>query len=79
MSGRGNGRCLGDDEAIEVVELLCLAKEMCMTADSFVSVALQRVCGTAGDTSELRRDAARLVAMVSAMARPVEPALRDQR
>jgi len=79
MSARCNGRCLGDDEAIEVVELLCLAMEMCKTADSFVSVALERVCGISTDTSELRRDAARLAAMLSPVARPAEPAPRDQR
>lgn len=78
MSGRCNGRCLSDDEAIEVVELLCLAKEMAKAADGFMAVALERVCGMGADTSGLRRDAALLVAMLSPMARSVEPATWDQ-
>lgn len=78
MSGHCHGPCLSDDEAIEVVELLCLAKEMCKTADGFVSVALERVSGTGADTYGLRRDAARLVAMLSPMARSVEPTTWDQ-
>lgn len=82
MTGGCNGRCLNDDEAIEVVELLCLAMEMCKTADSFVSVALERVCGISTDTStdsELRRDAARLTAMLSSVARPADPVTGDRR
>jgi len=65
MSSHCNGRCLGDDEAIEVVELMVLAMEMCRTTHGFVSVALERISGMSTDTTELRRDAARLVAMLS--------------
>lgn len=73
---------VADTEAIELVELLCLAVESCRVADSLVSVALQRIAGVgtgADDLAEVRHDAERLVAMVSGAASLAEPAKRDRR
>ena len=68
-----SARSLSDDETIEVVELLCLAVESCRVADHLVSVALERIAGMGTETSELRRDAARLAAMVARV-----PSLSDR-
>jgi hypothetical protein len=59
------GRHLSDTERIELAELLCLASEMCRTADRFVSAALASIAGIGSDTAELAHDAARLAAMLT--------------
>lgn len=68
-----SARSLNDDETIEVVELQCLAVESCRVADSLVSVALERIAGVGTETSELRRDAVRMAAMVARV-----PSLTDR-
>lgn len=77
-----NGWQLADHEAIELVELLRLAVELCATAESFASVALSRlgsVCSdshvTGSEIVELHRDAARLAAMLSGVVSRTEPTI----
>jgi hypothetical protein len=56
---------LDDAEMIEVVELLCLAVELCRTADRFVSAALQRLAGVGSDSIGLAPEAERVAAMLT--------------
>ena len=56
---------LNEAEMIEVVELLCLAVELCHTAERFVSAALARIGGVGSGSAGLAPEAARLAAMLS--------------
>jgi hypothetical protein len=54
-----------DDDALELVELLCFFAELCQAQDSVVSVALSQFLGVDHDPGELANDAARLAAVVA--------------
>jgi hypothetical protein len=60
-----SGRFFDDDQVVELGELLCLAVELSQAAQGFVSAVLERLAGGSGDLGELRRDAARLVRLLS--------------
>lgn len=55
----------GDDEVIEMVELLVVAVESCRMADALVSAALARMAGTGAEVAELGSDAVRLGSMLA--------------
>jgi transcription initiation factor TFIIIB Brf1 subunit/transcription initiation factor TFIIB len=56
---------LNDAEMVEVVELLCLAVELCHTADRFVTTALERIAGIGSGPAGLAAEAERLAAMLT--------------
>ncbi len=51
---------MADDEALELVELLCFVADLCEAHHDVVSVALSHFVGTGYDAGDLADDAARL-------------------